>query len=156
MSADEDVDYGALSFAQTSEMYMVAGVVGVLVDLLVLLSYFFVPNIKAQHPAADVVIWQVACGLMLSLGLIVAYVAEDVVRPNVVICSATIALTALTLARVRDTSARRLRAHGVIQPGASVCCARVHSTADLRLVSSSCLRVLRGTSCSRSTSSWRS
>lgn len=73
-------DYDALSFAQTAEMYMVAGVVGVLVHLLVLLSYFFVPNIKAQHPAADVVVWQVACGLMVSLGFVVAYVIEGVVR----------------------------------------------------------------------------
>ncbi|GAB9469781.1 hypothetical protein Gpo141_00007048 [Globisporangium polare] len=71
-------DYDALSFAQTAEMYMVAGVVGTLVHLLVLLSYFFVPNIKAQHPAADVVVWQVACELMLSLGFVVAYVVEGV------------------------------------------------------------------------------
>lgn len=86
-------DYDALSFAQTAEMYMVAGVVGTLVHLLVLLSYFFVPNIKAQHPAADVVVWQVACELMLSLGFVVAYVIEGVVRA----CVCAIVLCGLRL-----------------------------------------------------------
>ncbi|TYZ60334.1 hypothetical protein PybrP1_003963 [[Pythium] brassicae (nom. inval.)] len=71
-------DYDALPFARASEMLMVAGVVGVLVQLLVLLSYVFVPTIKAQHPAADVVVWHVACGLMTSLGFVVAYVVEGV------------------------------------------------------------------------------
>lgn len=76
----EEEDYDALSFARASEMYMAAGVVGVLVQLLVLLSYVFVPTIKAQHPAANVVVWHVACGLLTSLGFVIAYVVEGVVR----------------------------------------------------------------------------
>lgn len=74
------MDYDALSFRETADVYMVAGVVGILVDLLILLSYFFVPNIKAQHPAANLVIWQAACGMMTAMGLVVMYVVDDVVR----------------------------------------------------------------------------
>jgi hypothetical protein len=70
--------YDALSPSDTALLFMGTGVVGVVLYLLILLSYLYVPIIKAQHPAAELVIWQVFCGLMACIGSIVAY--ANVVR----------------------------------------------------------------------------
>lgn len=73
MNATAHADYDALPLSQTAMMLLLAGTLGVFIYMLVLLSYFLVPNLKAQHPAANLIIWHVGCGFMTSLGLVVAY-----------------------------------------------------------------------------------
>lgn len=66
----------ALTLQQTSQLLMACGVMGVAAYLLILVSYVMMPNIKAQHPAAGLVIWQVGCGIMTSLGFVAAFFVE--------------------------------------------------------------------------------
>lgn len=73
MNATAHEDYEALPLPQTAMLLLLAGTLGVFIYMLVLLSYFLVPNLKAQHPAANLIIWHVGCGFMTSLGLVVAY-----------------------------------------------------------------------------------
>ncbi|RLN85082.1 hypothetical protein BBJ28_00001109 [Nothophytophthora sp. Chile5] len=67
--------YDALSLAQATQLYLLVGMLGMLVYLLLLLSFFLVPNIKAQHPAANLVVWHAGCGFLASLGFVAAYAA---------------------------------------------------------------------------------
>ncbi|RLN38386.1 hypothetical protein BBJ28_00013074 [Nothophytophthora sp. Chile5] len=67
--------YDALSLAQATQLYLLVGLMGLLVYLLLLLSFFLVPNIKAQHPAANLVVWHAGCGFLASLGFVAAYAA---------------------------------------------------------------------------------
>lgn len=71
-----DAEVAGLTLQQTVQLLMPCGVMGTAGYLLILASYFVVPNIKAQHPAANLVIWQVGCGLMTSLGFVAAYFVQ--------------------------------------------------------------------------------
>lgn len=73
MNATAHADYDALALPETATLLLLAGTLGVAIYMLVLLSYFLVPNLKAQHPAANLIIWHVGCGFMTSFGLVVAY-----------------------------------------------------------------------------------
>lgn len=65
-----------LSLAQTAQLLLACGVLGVAAYLLVLSSFFMVPTIRAQHPAASLVVWQAGCGLLASLGFVAAYFVQ--------------------------------------------------------------------------------
>ncbi|TMW59508.1 hypothetical protein Poli38472_004577 [Pythium oligandrum] len=69
--------YDALTFHETTLLYMGTGVIGVVLYLLILLSYFHLPNIKAQHPAVDIVVWHVVSALMTCIGFVMAYCSVD-------------------------------------------------------------------------------
>jgi hypothetical protein len=68
--------YEALGIAQSAELYLLVGVLGVVVYLLLLLSFFLVPNIRAQHPAANLVVWHAGCGFMTSIGLVFSFALQ--------------------------------------------------------------------------------
>jgi hypothetical protein len=67
------VPYDALSLGATASLYMGVGVIGIVLYMFILLSYLYIPIIKAQHPAADIVIWQVFTGIMTGAGFILSY-----------------------------------------------------------------------------------
>ncbi|TDH68128.1 hypothetical protein CCR75_008686 [Bremia lactucae] len=69
--------YEALAVAQSAQLYLLVGVFGFIVYLVLVLSFFFVPNIKGQHPAADLVVWHAGCGLLMSAGLIFAFTLQQ-------------------------------------------------------------------------------
>uniref|UniRef100_M4BDE8 PIPK domain-containing protein n=1 Tax=Hyaloperonospora arabidopsidis (strain Emoy2) TaxID=559515 RepID=M4BDE8_HYAAE len=66
--------YEALAVAQSAQLYLLVGLLGVVVYLLIVLTFFFVPHIKTQHPAADLVAWHASCGLMTSSGFVFGFV----------------------------------------------------------------------------------
>ncbi|CAH0490863.1 unnamed protein product [Peronospora farinosa] len=65
--------YEALAVTQSAQLYLLVGVLGFVIYLVLVLSFFFVPNIKAQHPAADLVVWHAGCGFMTSVGFILGF-----------------------------------------------------------------------------------
>ncbi|DAZ99286.1 TPA: hypothetical protein N0F65_005454 [Lagenidium giganteum] len=68
--------YSALPIHRTAVVFISAGVLGSLLHLFILMSYFFVPTIKAQHPAANLVIWHVGCNLMTALGFAAQFLIQ--------------------------------------------------------------------------------
>ncbi|KAG3079593.1 hypothetical protein PI124_g20717 [Phytophthora idaei] len=68
--------YEALAVTQSAQLYLLVGILGFVVYLLLVLSFFLVPNIKAQHPAADLVVWHAGCGLVMSAGFIFAFALQ--------------------------------------------------------------------------------
>ena len=62
--------YEALTGTQSAQLYLLVGIVGLVIYLVLVLSFFLVPNIKAQHPAADLVVWHAGCGFMTSVGFV--------------------------------------------------------------------------------------
>ncbi|CEG44742.1 Phosphatidylinositol 4-phosphate 5-kinase (PIPK-D12/GPCR-PIPK/PiGK12) [Plasmopara halstedii] len=68
--------YDALAVAQSAQLYLLVGILGCIVYLVLVLSFFLVPNIKAQHPAANLVVWHAGCGLLMSAGFVFAYVLQ--------------------------------------------------------------------------------
>ncbi|KAI9909360.1 hypothetical protein PsorP6_014775 [Peronosclerospora sorghi] len=65
--------YEALAVAQSAQLYVLVGIVGVVAYFILILTFFLVPNIKAQHPAANLIVWHAGCGFMLSAGFIVSF-----------------------------------------------------------------------------------
>ncbi|KAG1683027.1 hypothetical protein DVH05_000001 [Phytophthora capsici] len=65
--------YEALTLAQSAQLYLLVGVLGIVLYLLLVSSFFLVPNIKAQHPAAGLVVWHAGCGLMTSVGFVFGF-----------------------------------------------------------------------------------
>ncbi|KAF4321396.1 hypothetical protein BBO99_00004834 [Phytophthora kernoviae] len=68
--------YEALALLQSAELYLLVGLLGIVVYSLLILSFFLVPNIKAQHPAANLVVWHASCGFMTSAGFVLAFVMQ--------------------------------------------------------------------------------
>ncbi|KAH7465804.1 putative phosphatidylinositol 4-phosphate 5-kinase MSS4 [Phytophthora ramorum] len=72
----EEIDQCPHLPSQSAQLYLLVGLLGVVVYLLLVLSYFLVPNIKAQHPAADLVVWHAGCGFMTSAGFVFAFALQ--------------------------------------------------------------------------------
>ncbi|KAE8908572.1 hypothetical protein PF005_g21458 [Phytophthora fragariae] len=68
--------YEALTLAQSAQVYLLVGLLGVVVYLLLVLSFLLVPNIRAQHPAANLVVWHAGCGLVTSVGFVLAFALQ--------------------------------------------------------------------------------
>ena len=68
--------YEALAVAQSAQLYLLVGLLGLVVYLLLVLTFFFVPHIKTQHPAADLVVWHATCGFMTSGGFVAGFVLQ--------------------------------------------------------------------------------
>ncbi|OQR95883.1 Phosphatidylinositol 4-phosphate 5-kinase (PIPK-D12/GPCR-PIPK) [Thraustotheca clavata] len=64
------VAYDAFDVLGSSRVYFWTGIAGSLLHLLTLLSYLFLPQLKKQHPAANLMIYHVYCNFMLTLGMV--------------------------------------------------------------------------------------
>ncbi|KDO23740.1 hypothetical protein SPRG_10518 [Saprolegnia parasitica CBS 223.65] len=65
--------YDALDVAASSRVYFYMGLVGCALHLCTLLSYMVFPQLKRQHPAANLMVWHVYCNFMLTLGFVAQY-----------------------------------------------------------------------------------
>ncbi|CAK4129521.1 unnamed protein product [Aphanomyces euteiches] len=68
--------YDALDVKTSSDIYFWMGVLGSLAHLITILSYLVFPQLKKQHPSANLMIWHVFCNWMLSLGFVVQYFVQ--------------------------------------------------------------------------------
>ncbi|KAJ0409708.1 hypothetical protein ATCC90586_007497 [Pythium insidiosum] len=60
-----------------AQLFAATSAAGSVVYVLLLLSYAHVPTVKAQHPAASLVVWHMGCGLMAALGFLAAFASPD-------------------------------------------------------------------------------
>ncbi|RHY16236.1 hypothetical protein DYB25_005077 [Aphanomyces astaci] len=62
--------YDAVDVATSSQVYLWVGIVGSVIHFVTISSYLVFPQLKTQHPSANLMVWHVACNFMLTIGFV--------------------------------------------------------------------------------------